>query len=243
MITKLNIFIYGEPGAGKTHLLNSLDSSQHVKKALLLDFDHGADLVITSNKITILKINSVYEIEKFCEELNKKDGKFSPFDTIIIDTFTEMASVSMDEVAPASVKIIQRRSDQDRIEQLDYSINGKRMTRLCRALRNCDKNIILTGHAKTVYPKGANGVVNKDAEPIEYLPRLSGELCTAVLGFMDYVFFIVEKNAKHLLINRGVDEIYTKLRGKIKENLKPVIEDPNLGEIIDNIFKIENEDK
>lgn len=240
MLQKINIFLYGEPGAGKTHQIQKLLETKCFKNILLIDFDRRAHVVFNAPNIKIIEIKSTDELDLIADELLKKEGRYKDIDTVIIDTFTEMVSVSMDEIAFASTEQSSRRQDQDRLEQSDYLVNTKKITRLCRKLRNSGRSLIFTGHSKAVYPKDINGASNKAAQPTAFIPRMSGELGTIVLSFMDLVFYLAVKGKSRKLIVRNVDQVYTRTSGDLGSNLPDVIDDPDLGAIMTEIFNNHN---
>lgn len=236
MINKISLFLYGEPGAGKTHQINLLKDCEQFKKILVVDFDRRAHAALSSPKFILEEPKSIADIEKIAQDLLKKDGKYADVDAVVIDTFTEMVSISLDEVALKSVEDTSRRTDQDRLEQKDYGINTKRITRICRLLRNNNKSLILTGHAKEVYPKDRNGVPDKNLPPTSYIVRLPGEMCTIVLSFMDMVAFLAVKSKTHKLVLRNIDAVYTRTSGNLGSTLADVVDEPNLGKVVQQIF-------
>lgn len=177
----LKIFIYGEPGCGKTVF------ACQAPNCLLLDAENGRRSLLNHPElynIPVVKVNSFDEAEAVINAIAAKDPYFDNIDTIIVDTITRLQSKQLvEELKKAVTKDKSRHPYLP--SQAEFNINNRILERFVLALiERTDKNIIILGHVKEEKDK------DKDNEVVLIRPNTSPGLVAPLMGLMDAVFYM-----------------------------------------------------
>jgi hypothetical protein len=243
----VNNMIYGQPGAGKTHVAATGALSKHLAPMLYVNAEAGANTLLkfrakVGDNLMVIpdpmlqsgirwdQFEAVYdELDRQC--YNSKDKP--DFRTVTIDTGTELQKINMDDVMARAIK---RRPDHDPdVPDLhDWGASGNAMRKYMRLFRNLPMNFIFLCHE----------TVERDNKGIQWKrPDLPGKQANQVAGLFDQVMYLYTKEgekgdeSKATVINRylltGALEGYvTKDRSG---NLPLVVTEPNMHNIYELI--------
>jgi hypothetical protein len=134
-----------------------------------------------------------------------------------------------------------RKTDIDEFWQDDYGKSTNQLKRIFRWYKSLPINVIITALPKKVYPRRRGS--QEDVEPIEVRPAFTNKLGDAVMGFVDFVWYLWEaegedgKTHRYMLThNKGIFQ--AKTRGvKFAEALGEVVVDPYLPDLYELFLK------
>jgi replication-associated recombination protein RarA len=208
----VKMLIYGPAGIGKTRFCSTAN------KPLFLDCEGGLLSVIDKDVdyIPIKEWKSVQDV--FLELIT---GKLD-YDTIIIDSLTELSKKSMDAIL-GNVQQGQTNAVGSKIipNQHDWLMNIEEVRRCVRAFRDLDKNIIMTCLQRDEKNELSGGITRK--------PSVSAKsLADDIVGYFDEVFFMeMDKEGKRWFLTQPYKtqqgySVYAKDRsGKLDTFEKP----------------------
>lgn len=179
-------FIYGPSGHGKTVLAGQAPGAiiVDVEKGTVSLFNHP-DLISTKD-VKILEYRSFYQLEEFIKLLNQ--GEFPEVETVVIDSMSELHKRGLAEVVEREWKNgTGRNSDGQKrnryvAETEDHTENNEHIRRLTSALRDLDRNLIVTAHHRTV--EGKSGALRA------IYPDFSEKLANTLAGIFDLVGYM-----------------------------------------------------
>lgn len=182
------MIVYGPPGGTKSGFLGGIENN------LVYDLEDGNISMATQEAFTgkprargikVMPFKSFAEADLLVERLNDHAEGFESWTCFSIDTFTDFYKRALEDeaarrwkLAPASDRAAKSQYGN---EKEDYSpVNGQ-MLHFIRKLRNMDRDIVITAHARTVEPKGM---------PARTFPDFSESLASKIEAMMDVVGYI-----------------------------------------------------
>lgn len=167
------VLLYGDLGVGKT--VWAADSP----RPLLVAIENGAKSLLNHEQTSnarVMEYRSVRQVEALAEKL--QEGKLQEFDTIILDTFSELQRLVLDRHLEE-----QHRRDPDKSlytpQGKDYQNNGEHMRRIAAAFRDVPRNVIFTSHEKEDK--------NEETGAIFIRPDLAPKVAKTLGGYVDLV--------------------------------------------------------
>lgn len=178
----LNIFIYGDIGAGKTHFLGTADDDTRTSPLLVLDVEGGLTTIRHRSNVDVVVVRSIKEVEELYNKLylSIKDGKMY-YKTIGIDSLPELADLDMRQIMKLAYAQNPDKVDRDVPSPREWGKVRSHMRAIVRAFRDLPCNTIMTAQV---------GTLQEEGQPTKYFPGLSGKLRTEIPGFMDIVDYI-----------------------------------------------------
>lgn len=227
---QFNMLIYGESGVGKTTLAGSADSIPEMRKVLLIDIE-GGTLSLRGHypDVETVRVKTWSDMQSVYDELHLGGHGFN---TIIIDSLTEVQKMSMDKIMKKLVEEYSER-DADVPGIREWNINIEQTRKFVRAFRDLPTNTIFTALEK------------QDKNPmrgsIRRKPSLSGKVADEVSAFLDIVAYLYTKeangeNKRFLLCGATEDTVAKDRTGK----LELVIENPTLQTIWNTVKGLTN---
>jgi len=234
----MNIFLYGEPGCGKTFLLGTAEDDARLKPVLIFDVEGGMMTLRDKPGIDIIKVRSIQEIEDKYNMLYHAidDGKL-PWTTICIDSLTELADLDMRKVMKEAYNRNPERVDIDVPSPREWGIVRNHVRLITRAFKDLPCHVVMTG---------ALGIDQRENEPDKYRPGFAGKLVREVPGFFDVVGYYKTRNrggeVHRSLQVIGTDRVLAKDRTKV---LGQAVENPTLSTLWDTVegVKLEANDE
>lgn len=244
---RIRALLYSEPGAGKTTLAAQAQDHQEMSPVLFANVEGGLLSIAHRKDIHAVDIRNTDELYRLYRQIKNKDGMFADISTLVIDSMTELQTQNLDEIVSTAMESgkakDRNRESYDEIWQEDYGVSTVQLARLIRWFRGLDINLILTAHAKFVYPPSGNSrkaAELQQAEPVAVLPMLTQKLCKTVMGIVDYVWYLQydPETDKRYMLTRP-DGIYqAKTRGpKFQKLLGNIVENPTMPEVYDLLVK------
>jgi phage nucleotide-binding protein len=166
-ITHLKIGIYGDPGVGKTSLAAT------APRPLFLNCEAG-DVALRNKDIDVIRVDDFSMMPMIMTWLEENAGKPDFYQTVVIDSLTELSKRAMDNVLKAE--------NRDMPHQADWGRSSEYVRRVVRKTRD------LPIH--TVYVLGS--IFKEDAATgiSEHMPNLPGKLAPEVAGYFDILGFL-----------------------------------------------------
>lgn len=230
----LKVLVYGFPGSGKTRFAGTAGKRF---KPLILSAESGL-LVLNQIKdadgkpikFDFVKIEKFEDIEFARQFLRFKDHKY---DTVIIDSLTEIQQVCMDKIL--------REEKREKAQMQDWGTLNNRMVAMIRDFRDMNLNFIVTALC--------DSIEDQETGTARLGPLLQGKLKETVDGYFDEVFYLTGKEAKspdgktdikRYLVTQGSN----RFRAKDRSGMLPLAVEPDFCKIHDAIFaKTKNEAK
>lgn len=149
----VSVLVYGDPGAGKTHLLASAQDP-----IILLTEANGRDTIRKANPDALVYVaTNAEEVRNFMRAA--LNGEFEPAKrkTIGIDSLTEIQRLFCDEILSS------KRGDDRRMELQDWGLLTERMRGFCRTVRSLPYDVIATALAEHVSEESRGAMWTKPA--------------------------------------------------------------------------------
>lgn len=259
----INILLCGEPGVGKTTFAAGAQRHPGMRNVLFLNIEGGLLSVAGVQGVEVEDIASVDELEAvFWKLVNKEEG-YGHFQTVVIDSGTELQTLDLEQVATTAFtaeraeekdKKKHKRKSVDNIWLEDYGENSARLKRVFRWFRDAPFNLIVTALAKSDFEKLPRGATREPAL-LSVRPAFTAKLGMSVEGYMDFVWQLSQQEVtvteatdteaavtemRRFLLTSQNGPYRAKTRGaKFSLALGQIVEDPDLAKIFDLLLKTE----
>lgn len=235
---KIKLLLYGDPGVGKTTFAAQASDHPDLGPVLFLNFEGGLLSVVERGDVDEVPIHSMTDLEETYEALRTQARDFAKYNTIVIDSGSELYSQALVEATELGIARSTRQGKSgdrtlDDTQLDDYGRAGKQVFRIFRAFRDLPINLITTSTAKFTYPRNAD---KASVEPINVGPSFSGNLATQMLGLFDFVHYMYtaegEEGTSRYLLTQKAGVYQAKTRGfTFAQSLGEVVENPYLPEM------------
>ena len=240
---RFKALVYGDPGAGKTWLAGTAQDHLMMANVHVLNIDGGMMTLAERGDIAATDIKSSMELEEELFRIAAKDPKYDGIGTVVIDNISELQTIDLEGAARSEFKERFKRNKDYTIDEIyleDYGISGKRVARILRGFRDLPINTIYIAHKKDKKRRNSDTIE-------ESKPMLTEKLCSAVMGYMDFVWYLYtteipintadnkQINVTHrLMLTQPYNGFICKTRGtKFAQSLGTVVQDPSFPEIMD----------
>lgn len=240
---RFKALVYGDPGAGKTFLAGTAQDHPNMANVHVLNIDGGMMTLAERGDIAATDIKSSYQLEEELYRIAAHDPKYEGVKTAVIDNISELQTIDLEGTARQEYKERQKKNKDYTIDEIyleDYGVSGKRVARVLRGFRDLPINVIYIAHKKDKKRRNSDTIE-------ESKPMLTEKLCTAVTGYMDFVWYLYtadtpvnldngqQINETHrYMLTQPYNGFICKTRGtKFAQALGTVVQDPTFPEIMD----------
>lgn len=232
---KMNLVVFGQPGAGKTIFATSGKDHPDLDDVLFLNIE-GGELSITDRELDWAKPGrdendnptgrTLKDIEEVAIAIASKKKGYEKYRTVVVDSVTELQVRDLEDITKGS-----GRADGE-IHRNDYGKNTNRMRRALRLLRDADVNVIFTALAKKVMVKKKG---SEDTELGEIIPDMTAKLAESIMGYVDFVWYMfVDAEGNRCLLTQEKGPVRAKTRNiPFAAALGPVVKNPDMKVIYD----------
>lgn len=241
----INLLIYGDPGAGKTHLAATADHVPAMRPVLYLNVE-GGDMTLRHAAPEVRKLPaegnlSWPQLETVYHELHRQcygdiaENEFVPR-TVVLDSGTELQKINMAQLMAELVTLEpDKKHDPDIPDLRRWGKSSEQMRRWIRRYRDLPLNFIMVCHA-TEDKDNMTGLVS-------HKPQLPGKLANEVAGFFDVVVYLYVKQEE--IEGKGTQTVRKLLTGALEGyvakdrsgNLPLAMVNPTMKEIYELITK------
>lgn len=177
------ILIYGDPGTTKSSFAATAPNN------LIVDLDEGLISAKASPNGIATGVKSFpwmgfNGLSALIGKLSQNPPELAWVETLTIDPFSETHKRGLDEVLAREHAKAPGTFNRWKPETDHHQENNNRMLAIIRALKDLDRNIIITAHAKTVEPKN---------KPAKTFPDFSESLANKIEGMMDIVGYMTRR--------------------------------------------------
>lgn len=241
---RIKALIYSEPGGGKTTLAATAQDHPDMGPVLFANIEGGLISVSHRRDLHAVDIRSTAALYALYRKLAAKEAPYDEIGTVVIDNITELQTLNLDEIVQGEVQSGKNsnRESVDDIWQEDYGTSTVQLSRIFRWFKGLDINLILTAHAKFVYPPSGNRRqgVQTDVEPLAVLPMLTQKLMKTVMGMVDFCWYLQydPEGDQRLMLTRP-DGIYqAKTRGpRFAKAIGAVVTNPDMPTLYNTLVR------
>ena len=254
----LNILCYGEAGSGKTTFAASAQKHPKMRNVIVLNVEGGLLSIAGVPGVEVEDVHSVQDLEDIFWKLANKEKGYDHFQTVVIDSATEVQTLDLEHAARDGWDREQKKPEKERkrksvdnLFQADYGENTTRLKRVFRWFRDAPFNTIYTALLKREFEKLPVGS-ERTPELVSVRPLFTEKLGMAVEGYVDACWYLYSDNvpvsdeegaptvAKRFILTQPEGVFRAKTRGhRFAEALGKVVENPDLAKIYDLLISTE----
>ncbi len=180
------LFLYSDPGAGKTVLAGQAPNNLIIDvEDGLISLNNHPDLI--QDTVASIKYKSFGGLEVIIDRLNKKVPQLDHFETVTVDSISELHKRGLAEVTEREWSNAPAVKNRYAAETEDHTENNEHIRRLVSSMRDLDRNLILLSHARTIEPKGM---------PPKTFPDFSEKLANTLAGIVDVVGYMYKREVE-----------------------------------------------
>lgn len=179
----LKVLIFSDPGAGKSSLMGQAPNN------LIIDVEDGLASLnnhpdLLGKNVKVLKYKSFEALEMVIHKLHEAPPELADIETLSIDSVSELHKRGLAETMERDWRKNPISNNRYLAETEHHTENNEHIRRLVSSLRDLDRNLIMTAHARTTEPKG---------QPVKTYPDFSEKLANTIAGIVDIVAYMYIK--------------------------------------------------
>lgn len=236
---KINVLVYGLQGVGKTTFAATAQDHPDMADVLILNLEGGLLSIAGRGDIRSIPIQTMSDLEEVYHALANREEGFESFQTVVIDSGSEMQNLAIKEAVQKSMARQKREGKHrdrtpDDVWMEDYGIATRQLGRIFRAFRDLNVHTVITALPRELRVP--------DSETIrEVRPWFTDTMAKDVMGMQDFVWYYYLDNSGNRCMLTQTKGVYrAKTRGpKFAEAIGEVVTNPTLPELYDTLMQTE----
>jgi phage nucleotide-binding protein len=175
----VSMFIYGEPGVGKTWLVGTAQDHEATSPMLLLDIEGGTTTLRRRKDLDVIPVRN---IEKLVEVRNMlwRENDLS-WKCIALDNMSELQALDMQAIMNEAYNRNPDKVDKDVPSPREWGKSREHLRAITRAFRDLPCHTIMTAHVN---------IREEEGQPTRFYPGFGGRARQDVPGFCDIVGYM-----------------------------------------------------
>jgi phage nucleotide-binding protein len=182
----ISLFLYGEPGVGKTYFTGTAQDYEATSPMLLIDIEGGTTTLRKRKDLEIVEVRSMKKLTDIQNTLYRENDL--SYRCVALDNMSELQALDMMVIMEEAYSRNPDKVDKDVPSPREWGKSREHLRKIARAFRDLPCHTIFTAH---VHEKVEEG------QPTRYYPGFGGKARIDVPGFCDVVgFMTVEHTGK-----------------------------------------------
>jgi len=172
----ISMFIYGEPGVGKTYLFGTAQDYEATSPMLLIDIEGGTTTLRKRKDLEIVPVRSMKKLVEIQNTLYRENEL--SYRCVALDNMSELQSLDMQVIMQEAYGRNPDKVDIDVPSPREWGKSREHLRAITRSFRDLPCHVLFSAHVHEKIEEG---------QPTRYYPGFGGKARVDLPGFCDIV--------------------------------------------------------